>query len=238
MKKVPLSSKALITSRGRISARLVALCVVAAALFLFGSELWLGRPSVSQGRDAELTVEPGVTPGALTPRLAETSQPAPARSTLDAEPAASDPHPWAGLLAGVTGRVVEEDGTPVVGMRVELLEGDIQILLDAAYTPLGRPGLSVAETTTDENGRFTIEGAVANTMHILVLDGGGGRAAMRVVGQSFHNGAVTDIDDIVLPRFGTVRGKVLDENGEPVAGARVRLGAIPEVVLQTGILGC
>ena len=34
-------------------------------------------------------------------------------------------HP-AGKLAGVTGRIVEEDGTLVVAMRVELLEVDLR----------------------------------------------------------------------------------------------------------------
>ncbi|MEM6570338.1 MAG: carboxypeptidase-like regulatory domain-containing protein [Planctomycetota bacterium] len=160
------------------------------------------------------------------------------RESLEAVAEAAEPglHPWDEMLAGVTGRVLEEDGTPVVGIPVELLEGDANLLLAPDETPLGRPGLDVAATTTDAEGRFTIEGAAPTAFHALILDGGGGRSTVRFVEQSLSIGELTDVGDIVLPGFGTVIGTVIDEDGEPVPGARVRLAPVPEPVLQSGVL--
>jgi len=146
-------------------------------------------------------------------------------------------HPWAALLAGVTGRIVEEDGTPVVAIRVELLEGDLGILLDPEFTAMGHEGLTAGESRTDADGRFLIEGANFNGLHAFAIDGGGGRSAIRIMEHGLEPGALTDVGDIVLPRCGTVTGTVFDEDGEPVPGARVRIAAIPEIALQgTGIL--
>ena len=146
-------------------------------------------------------------------------------------------HPWADLLAGVTGRIVEEDGSPVVAIRVELLEGDLGVLLDPEFTAMGHEGLTAGESKTDADGRFLIEGAMFNGLHAFSIDGGGGRSTIRVMEHGLEPGVLTDVGDIVLPRCGTVTGTVFDEDGEPVPGARVRIAPIPEIALQgTGIL--
>lgn len=146
-------------------------------------------------------------------------------------------HPWAEHLAGVTGRIVEEDGTPVVAIRVELLEGDLGALLEPEFTAMGHTDLSAGESITDPEGRFLIPGAVSNGLHAFAIDSGGGRSTLRVVEHGLEPGRLTDVGDIVLPRCGTVTGTVYDEDGEPVPGARVRIAPIPEIALQgTGIL--
>ncbi len=146
-------------------------------------------------------------------------------------------HPWGELLAGVTGRIVEEDGSPVVAIRVELLEGDLGALLEPQFTAMGHADLSAGECLTDPEGRFLIPGAVSNGLHAFAIDSGGGRSTLRVVEHGLEPGRLTDVGDIVLPRCGTVTGTVFDEDGEPVPGARVRIAPIPEIALQgTGIL--
>ena len=97
-------------------------------------------------------------------------------------------HPWAALLAGVTGRIVEEDGTPVVAIRVELLEGDLGILLDPEFTAMGHEGLTAGESRTDADGRFLIEGANFNGLHAFAIDGGGGRSAIRIMEHGLEPG--------------------------------------------------
>ncbi|MEM6671388.1 MAG: carboxypeptidase-like regulatory domain-containing protein [Planctomycetota bacterium] len=149
---------------------------------------------------------------------------------------ASGAHPWTEMLAGVTGRIVEEDGTPVPGLRVELLEGDASLVLERDFTPFGREDLGVDEGRTDGEGRFLLQGGYATAFHALSIDGGGPRSSLRFVEHGLSMGEVTDVGDIVLPAFGTVIGVVFDDDGEPVAGARVRLTEIPEPVLQSGVL--
>lgn len=161
------------------------------------------------------------------------------RDAVEAELASASviDHPWAALLSGVTGRIVEEDGTPVVAIRVELLEGDISALLEPQFTAMGHTDLSAGEALTDPEGRFLIEGAMSNGLHAFAIDSGGGRSTLRVVEHGLEPGRLTDVGDLVLPRCGTVTGTVFDEDGEPVPGARVRIAPIPEIALQgTGIL--
>ncbi|QDV05742.1 Dioxygenase [Planctomycetes bacterium Poly30] len=145
-------------------------------------------------------------------------------------------HPWAGMLAGLTGRLVEKDGTPVPSMRVELIEADASVLFGSEHAALGTPELEIGETFTDSEGRFLFEGARDGSFHALNIDRGGGRATIRLVEQSVENRTLTDLGDIVLDEYGTLIGTVIDEDGEPVEGARVRATVIPEIVVQTGVL--
>ena len=110
-------------------------------------------------------------------------------------------HPWAEHLAGVTGRIVEEDGSPVVAIKVELLEGDLGALLEPEFTAMGHEDLSAGESITDPDGRFLIPGAVSNGLHAFAIDSGGGRSTLRVVEHGLEPGRLTDVGDIVLPRF-------------------------------------
>lgn len=145
-------------------------------------------------------------------------------------------HPWAGMLAGLTGRLVEKDGTAVVAMRVELIEADASLLFGAEHSALGTTELEIGDTLTDSDGRFLFEGARDGSFHALNIDRGGGRATIRLVEQSVEHGMLTDLGDIELDEFGTLIGTVVDEDGDPVAGARVRAAVIPEIAVQTGIL--
>lgn len=150
--------------------------------------------------------------------------------------AVEEDHPWAGMLAGLTGRLVEPDGTPVVAMRVELIEADSSLLFGAEHGALGTPELEIGESFTDTEGRFLFEGARDGSFHAFNIDRGGGRATLRLVEQSVEHGSLTDVGDIVMEEFGTLIGTVIDEDGEPVPGARVRATVIPDIAVQTGVL--
>ena len=79
------------------------------------------------------------------------------RDAVEAELASASviDHPWAALLSGVTGRIVEEDGTPVVAIRVELLEGDISALLEPQFTAMGHTDLSAGGPSISAPAPFT-----------------------------------------------------------------------------------
>ena len=150
--------------------------------------------------------------------------------------AIGDDHPWAGQLAGVTGRLVEEDGSPVAGLPVELMEVDVTSLLKTEHSPLGLDSPDVDSAVSGEDGRFVLDGARISAYHALSIGRGTGRAQLRLVDQALENGQRTDLGDIVLPAFATIVGTVIDEDGEPVEGARIRALPVPRIVMDVGTL--
>lgn len=162
---------------------------------------------------------PGVSPATAAPTLA-----------------AKGDHPWSGQFAGLTGRLVEADGTPAAGLLVELAGIDVATMSPVEHRPLGVDDVIMGSGVSDSEGRFLIDRARGSGFHVLLIDGGGARATVRFVEQSLEYGTVTDLGDVVLDAYGTVVGTVIDEDGEPVVGARVRLAAVPEIVGQSGTL--
>jgi hypothetical protein len=144
-------------------------------------------------------------------------------------------NPWRGELAGLIGRVIENDGKPVVGMRVALFEFDANLFFDGSA--IGSPPRSaeLEETVTDGEGRFLLGGARSSSFHALGLDLGGPRATLRLIDHALPHRERTDIGDIVLAPYGILTGRVLDESGAPVAGARVRAAPFPPEILQAPV---
>lgn len=155
---------------------------------------------------------------------------------LDAGLATDGSHPWEGQLAGVTGRLVETDGTPVTGLEVELIEVDGNMFSDPIHHPLQADSLIVGKGRSGADGVFHLGGARGAGFHGLTIDPGGGRSTVRLVEQSLSYSEITDLGDVVLGDYGVAIGTVIDEDGEPVAGARVRLAPVPEIAVQVGIL--
>ena len=176
--------------------------------------------------------------------LAETDRSRPRAAADNAEshegithPAAfAGDHPWDEQLAKITGRLVESDGTPAAGLTVDLLSASVVTILAEAHSPLGERGFLTGSATSSEDGRFTIDGILGDRMHGLCIDSGGSRSTFRLVEQTPTFGSVTDLGDIVLEPFGTVIGTVIDEDGDPVAGARVRFAKVPDFVMDSGAL--
>lgn len=162
----------------------------------------------------------------------------PVERVVDDAPTAI-PESYRAALGGLTGRVIEEDGSPVVDLPVALGAGGpatFQWPSDGVFMdefPALEPLLG--ETRTDEAGRFTLTDIEPRVLGALLLDAGGPRATFRVLQQTPTSGEVTDIGDIVMAAGVTFRGRVVDERDEPIAGARVRMPELPPMVLQIGI---
>jgi len=140
--------------------------------------------------------------------------------------------PWKGQLAGVVGRVVDAAGAPQPGLRVDLLQADWSLLVVDDLHELGHAtSLLLGSSITDDEGRFRIDGARGASFHGLGVDLGGPRGTLRVVEAALVHGEETDLGDIVLAPFGVLTGKVLDDAGQPLGGARIRVAVLPEEVL-------
>jgi len=137
-----------------------------------------------------------------------------------------------GELAGLTGRVVESDGTPVADIPVSLVEFESSLIFDGSAIGEEEPNLELEETRTNAEGRFRLGDANVSGFHGLGIDLGGARATIRVVDHALVPGEHTDVGDVVLAPYGVITGRVVDEAGAPVPGARVRFGAFPEQILK------
>jgi len=118
----------------------------------------------------------------------------------------------------VTGRVLDASGKPIAGARVHWMayRTDDEVLLDQST---GSDPAAMGNTATDTHGRFRV-----------VLEKPGVSVALRVLPDGLPSARFTgpfeaseenDLFDIQIPAAQTASGKVVDEAGKPVAGAKV-----------------
>ncbi|TDJ73254.1 MAG: carboxypeptidase regulatory-like domain-containing protein [Planctomycetota bacterium] len=219
------------------------------AVVVLGGALWLALALLGTGDSAVLVRGPGPEPAAAeaSPDLEHFSgseSRAVAKVTEAVVGAAVETGlaAWDPELGGLIGRVVEEDRTPVAGISVALVQVDANLMLAADWVTLGEPPpqLVIGRTITDEEGRFRLGGAYDSSFQGLGIDLRGPRSTIRVVDTQLHHGEVTDVGDIVLSAGCTIFGRVVDEGGAPVPGARVRIVPSPPgenltMFLQAGV---
>ena len=86
------------------------------------------------------------------------------------------PERYLKALGGITGRVVEEDGTPVSNFPVALAAGGMSTLPIAINTPvdeLSEFDPVLAESLTNSEGRFRLTSLPTRVMGLIILDPGG-----------------------------------------------------------------
>ncbi|MFN2386367.1 MAG: carboxypeptidase regulatory-like domain-containing protein [Thermoanaerobaculia bacterium] len=122
----------------------------------------------------------------------------------------------------VSGRLLDESGKPVAGAKVTWApyRAEEQKLLDLTR---GQEPAPSGEVTTGADGRFrvTLEKPGALSSIRIAMP-----ALFAFIEGPFDSTETTDLEDIQLPAVETVTGKVTDESGKPVAGAKVRLGPL------------
>jgi carboxypeptidase family protein len=219
--------------------RKLAACLVALALLV----AWLVVQLTGGRGDGARGSERGAAPAPVAsaaPAVLEADAPLATLESVTREatqPRSTGPVSRAerGELAGLSGRVVENDGAPVPGMRVALLEFDANLLFDGSAIDAPPQTAELEETVTDEEGRFLLGGARSTAFHALGLDLAGPRATLRLIDHALPHRERTDIGDVVLAPYGILTGSVVDETGAPVAGARIRAGPFPKEILQVPV---
>jgi hypothetical protein len=236
-------------SKGSSGPKLVAAVAVAAIgtlgwfgwKWIDGPERHDAKPAIASGGAARATAPAEKAEGAeakaptTTATRAVEAPPPPPPPLESAMPAS-----YRKALSGVRGRLVDADGKPVAGLGVELLEmlpssfmGDYASVFSGA--PPKFPELTVAKGKSGDDGVFVLEGTHGAAMHAVGVDLGGPRGTLRVVDRTLPSGEVVDLGDIALGACVTFKGTVADEDGKPVAGARVRATTLPAIVFQPGV---
>ncbi len=122
----------------------------------------------------------------------------------------------------ITGRVLDPAGKPIAGAKVQWTSyrDDDQVLFDETS---GVDPAVLGETAADAAGRFRV-----------VLDKPGVSVALRVLSSGlpsarfagpYDSSEETALFDIQLPAAAALSGRVVDEAGKPVSGARVSVVA-------------
>lgn len=158
---------------------------------------------------------PGSTPEAVDPR----------RVGVEAETAPEEPVEEALAIVDpresvLVGRVVDEGGAPIAGATV-VLAGTLEptFALSSARE-LGRVTWEASRRSGPE-GAFRFEGVPAHGLQLHLLLEVSGRPTLEVLAVLVVPGEVTDVGDVEMPLGGEVRGWVVDEMGNHVAGAEV-----------------
>ena len=128
----------------------------------------------------------------------------------------SFPVPPVGKLRDRTGVMVMRKSWPVEGVVLDELGQPIagaSVLQDSVQSK----GASYRSTSTDANGRFRFAGAVADEM-LLTFQAESYAPELSIV----TVGPQLRPLEVRLRRGNTIRGRVVDKQGEPVAGASVR----------------
>jgi protocatechuate 3,4-dioxygenase beta subunit len=112
----------------------------------------------------------------------------------------------------MSGRVLDADGSPLAGARIELHTDWM--------TEEDRSAIRDPVCTTDSAGRYRIDGLKEHPGHRLLV-----KHERHALGWLYYiviqENANTENPDLRLERGRSIRGRVVDKAGRPVAGARI-----------------
>lgn len=218
--------------------KFLALMLTAAAMLLVGASLilWPDRREDADPDYAETTSVANPSPSETESPLVDSTNREP---LLPEHEAARAPAFYRQSLGGFSGRVLEQDATPVPGLKVEVLGFTIDGLFQGMNAleeerPPALELLSLASRTA-EDGTFLVEGVFPRAYYLLALDRGGERPTVRMIDALPNPGETRDLGDIMLRRPKTLTGRVRDERGKPLSGVRVRAAQVPPIIFSFGV---
>lgn len=130
-----------------------------------------------------------------------------------------------GNVGGLRARLLAPDGEPLAGARIEAFA------LDGLRLFGGDTFLPEAEARTDDDGTFVLRGLPMQSRCVMLADADGDLRQLVPLPVSPAPGRVQDAGDVRLEARAVLTGTVVDEQGEPVAGAEVFSADVPGLVL-------
>ena len=135
-------------------------------------------------------------------------------------------------MCGFKGRVVDHRMTPQAGCGVRMYRGALDSLLRDGFGKIAElaavePQYVAGEVKTAADGTFLLHGVWPQGFYLLFAGIGTDAPTHKILQQTPAPGEVLDLGDIVLNDAAVAVGKVVDENGKPVAGALVMAADVP-----------
>lgn len=230
---------------GILVSKKLGLVLAALALGLVGFVLFHDEPAAELARPT-VTTTATVTPGVVGTDRGDDSSNTVERAVAEApasdpvvalsEPR-SAPESYRRALSGVRGRLLESSREPAAGLELSLISLDhdqLVVDLDRAFEA-GSFIAPIARATTDATGRFRFTEIEPTGFHAIGVDLGGSRATLRVIDVPLVSGEEIDLGDVVLGAVVALRGRIVDEEGEPVPDARVRAIPLPGPIAALGL---
>jgi protocatechuate 3,4-dioxygenase beta subunit len=110
-----------------------------------------------------------------------------------------------------------------------ILPAGVDLFADA---PTLVPNYVAGETETADDGTFLIDGVWPRAFYLLLAGIGTDAPSHRLLQHSPRPGEILDLGDIVLDHSAVATGRVVDDGGDPVAGALVRGVDLPGQLLS------
>jgi len=127
----------------------------------------------------------------------------------------------------VHGRVVDARGSPIAAVRVSLAsEDDPWSRNERAASVRGRFGqVDGFESVSDSHGAFSfaVPAPTSESIALYVSATRGHASSTRSLGADPFRAADTDLGDVALGDAGSIEGRVIDDRGWPISGARIVL---------------
>lgn len=200
----------------------------------------LPSPDLVDPEQSDRRSEERTSKGAPATELAETD--GPRRQVIDDSVDGGDGEPAAyrRALSGLRGRLVwASTGEPISGVEVKIGEAWLDAVVPkmediAGLSEMRSPVVFRSSTRSGEDGVFLLKGVHSRAMLFLAFGLQTDKAGFRFVDRSPRPGELLDIGDIEVLERGAVTGRILDDAGQPVQGARVRVADIPKIAFQFG----
>ena len=211
---------------------MVAVCVgLAVAVWRFGSSADAPPPVVDE-QSANVTEVAAETAGE-TERQPQTTDASSRRAEIAsiAEGVEDDPEIRA-AMCGFKGRIVDHRMTPQAGCGVRMYRGAVDSVMKEGFGKLAEmvpmePDYVAGEAKTNDDGTFLLHGVWPRGFYLMLAGIGTDAPTHQILTRTPAPGEVVDLGDIVLNDAAVAVGKVVDENGKPVAGAVVMAADLP-----------